>query len=970
MKHIPHLSLLVILISAHMLYSLEIIRGDATTFPYEFTAPITATALQKSTGTFFVGVAAPTDDPTFSIAKALRPNFVSKPQFIGIATDSNVQGTTIEFLTVSDQATGNSIVPFVISPTDIAFQANQVSAIFGDGSAFTQTTTLNDAVGDTTAGIVQIATSMALTTTGVRQPIKSVSDVFAAVRPSTGDFGNVNSGIALMNLASTSTAIIFNTLDAGTGQPGNQAQFLDASSTELSGDNGGGPVAFSTDTEDVNQVALYYDDPFERLYIGVRIATGTDVNDIAKSVVVGYVNDDNALVLEPIVSDNAIDPTGTVPQIVVAENSAAGVGPNLRANYLGVMHTSAGPSYLIVQGGDGQTNQIGNLIFALPLVDDPSDEAIHGTLADKNAELDDFKFTEPAENPDELATANDPAAQVGAGPLPILPSDQISSMIVEGDAIYISIGLEPTPTNDSGIIYSQALFAADGKIIDWTPWTKRASPIDLFPQLNEITSAVDFFAVDASTGNIYIVQTDESEALVGITVWTEQVSTSTALGTALINELNDELNLGCYSALDLPQSVRGFTGPDATLSRYALFGGVNIVVFTRISEAYDEDIDSPQNVINDFEDPTNFLVTKLPPSAGCVQVLEYSRQTSEEGDTNYFFAGTDNGLFAFADAQGNGFNVDLLQTFTQPPFTTNRWQKIPEITGSVIDIKSSGLALYILTFETSAEMPLKNTLYAVSFEPTLEEMFRPFVLPCMNVRTIAQTGTNPVFGTTQLFTGIQIIATGDPADVEVTADKEQLILATNQGLYKSNANQTGANRGIACADDQLGAQWEIIPTTTNVMYTGISGIETPIRHTTWPISVRDKNDCYSFDASSVEQLSGNGDPTIADDTGEVNFAPIFFDADVDTPAFNTLEPITYFFSDGGRRFFIINPTSISSTRTKLSVIPFDTQVWQVKAPHILKYPALQAIQRFFWVETIGMSGVVLAGTNRGVIGLT
>lgn len=967
------------LVNAPTLHSLVIIRGDATTFPYEFSAPITATVLQKSTGTFFVGVADPTDDPTFSIAKALRPNFLSTPKFIGIATDPNVQGTTIEFLTVSDQQrteenqkkiTCNTMLPFVISANNgIAFEATQVSVIFDDGSDFTQTTTLNDAFGNTTAGIVQIATSMTRATTNTPRSVKSVSDVFAAVRPDTGNFGDDDSGIALMSLACTSTTIIFNTLDAQTGQPGNEAQLLDETSTELKGDSDGDDVIFSDSAEDVNQVALYYDDPFERLYIGVRIETGATQGDIAKSVVVGYVDDDNALALEPIVSDAAIDPTG-IDQIVVIKNSASSIGPNLRANNLGVMHTSAGPSYLIVQGGKGQTNQVGNLIFALPLVDDPSDPEIHGTLADKNAELEDFKFIIPAEDPDDLATADDPAAQVGTGSLPILPSNQISNMAVEGDAVYVSIALPPSPTNDSGILYSQALFADDGRIIDWTPWTKQASPVDLFPQLHEVTgevtSGVSFFAVDASTGNIYIVAPIAEEDLVGITAWTEQVSTSTALTTTLINELNDVLELGCYSALDLPQSVRGFTGTDAPLSRYALFGGVNSVIFTRISQAYDQDIDSPQIVINDFEDPENFLVTKLPPQAGCVQVLEYSRQTSDESDTNYFFAGTDNGLFAFANAAGEGFNVDILETLNQPPFTTGRWQKIPEITGSVIDIKSSGLALYILTFETSAETPLKNTLYRVSFEDNLEDMFHPF----MNIRILAQTKTEPVFGTTQLFTGIQIIATGDPANVAVTADKEQLILATNQGLYKSNANQNNANEGIAEADDQNGANWELVQTTTNVMYTGISGIETPIRHTTWPISVRDKNNCYSFDASSIEQLSGNGDPTIADDTGEVDFAPIFFNADVDTPAFNTLEPITYFFSDGGRRFFIINPTGISSTRTKLSVIPFDTQTWRVQAPHILKYPALQAIQRFFWVETIGMSGVVLAGTDRGVIGLT
>lgn len=960
MKHIPSL-LLAMLFSITTLHGLIIIQGDDTEPPYGFTIPITAKVLQKSTGTFFVGLGAGTSgDGTFAISKALRPNFLSTPKFIGIATNDLVNNSAIAFLAVSDQEKCKTIVTYVRGFPTAAFQ--QVFAIFDNGSGFTESindddTDLNDANEDPTAGIVQLAASS--------------DHIFAAVRPETGAFGDDNSGIALMDLSCTGTTIHVNILDAQTGQNGNRAQFLDAFSPQLTGTSGGGDVIFSTDAEDVNKVAFYYDDPFERLYIGVLISTGTHVDDIGKSVVVSHVDDNDALVLQAIAPDSAIDEI--VDHVVVAKNAFDDDGPDLRANHLSVMHTSAGPSYLIVQGGIGKTDEVGNTLYALPLVDNPSDPAVHGTLADKDAELQNFKFVIAATAPDELATKIEPAAQVGSTPLPMLASDQISDMSVVGDAVFISIDKEASEDNDTGILYSQALFAQDGKIIDWTPWTKRASPMDLFPELEETVSGVKFFDVDASTGNIYIVE-QEGE-LVGITAWTEFVVTDTVTDTTpLINKLNESLTYGCYSVLDLPQSVRGFTQDGAPLSRYALFGGVNKVAFARISKAEDTDpmdpeLNTPQTVFTDFSDPENFLITQLPPESGCVQVLEYSRCTADEGDTNYFFAGTDNGLFAFTNTHGEGFGVDILSTFTQPPFSDGEWQKIPEIKGSVIDIKTSGLALYILTFETTAENPLKNTLYAVSFEPTLEEMFSPMF---MNLRTLAQTKTEPVLGSTQLFTGIQIIATGSP-DTETTADKEQLILATNQGLYKSNAQQTKAkngNRGIADAEDQHGAKWQIVPKSTDSMYTGISGIETPIRHTTWPIRVADHNECASLDGSDIEQLSGNGDPDDATNTGEVGFAPLFFNADTDEPAFQALAPITYFFSDGGRRFFMVNPTALSSAQTKLSVIPFDTQAWDLSSPQTLKYPALQSIKRFFWVQTIGMTGQVLAGTDRGVIGLT
>jgi len=968
MKHIPFLYLLAMLINVLSIQSLVIIRGNNTISPYSFSAPITEAVLQKSTGTFFVGLGPglPFSDSNFLISKVFRPNFISQPKFIGIATDFNGQNTCIEFLAVSDQTTCKTILPFVIKGAN-DFTANQVSTIFDNGDSFTQTNSLNDAIGQTSGGIVQLATSMARTST-VRFPSRGISNVFAAVRPNNGNFGDTNSGIAFMSLTCTSTAINVSTLDATTGQSGNVAEFLDKDSEQLKGDTGGA-VEFSTAATDVNQITFYYDDRFERLYIGVRITTGAAAGDIGKSVVVGRVDEANALVLEAIAPDSAIDEATDL--IVVAAHDPTQPAPNLRANHLGVMHTSAGPSYLIVQGGIGQTDEVGNLIFALPLVDNTANPSIHGTLANKDALLQDFKFTIPATLPEQLAFNTDPAAQIGAGPLPMLASDQISNMVVAGDAVFISIAKEPSELNDTGILYSQALFGANGKIIGWTPWTKRASPIDLFPNVTpSVGSGVQLFDVDQTTGNIYLIpaQQDNFEIpiLVGVTGWTEQVSTSTASSTTLIDTLNDALPEGSYSVLDLPQSVRGFTGVGAPLDRYALFGGVNRVVFTRTSRAVNQTVNAPQNVVTDFSDPQNFLVTQLPLQAGCVQVLEYSRQTSDDDNTGYFFAGTENGLFAFANAQGEGFNVSDLSTLDQAPFRGGRWYKIPEIKGSVIDIKTSGHALYILTFETSAETPLKNTLYAVSFEPTLEEMFNPSF---MNIRTLAETKTDPVFGTTQLFTGMQIIATGDPAEVEVTADKEQLILATNQGLYKSNANQANNNEGIADAEDQTAAMWELIQTTSNIMYTGISGIETPIRHTTWPISVQDQNGCRSLEGSNVEQLNSDGDPAESD-TGQVGFAPVFFNANVDTPAFETLPPITYFFSDGGRRFLITNPTASSGIETKLSVIPFDAQSWHVTSPQTLKYPPLRRIERFFWVQTIGMSGIVLAGTNRGVIGLT
>ena len=52
--------------------------------------------------------------------------------------------------------------------------------------------------------------------------------------------------------------------------------------------------------------------------------------------------------------------------------------------------------------------------------------------------------------------------------------------------------------------------------------------------------------------------------------------------------------------------------------------------------------------------------------------------------------------------------------------------------------------------------------------------------------------------------------------------------------------------------------------------------------------------------------------------------------------------------------------------------PFNTLEWRVCAPgqQILLFdPYVVATQRFFWVKQIGITGILMAGTQNGVIAL-
>jgi hypothetical protein len=639
------------------------------------------------------------------------------------------------------------------------------------------------------------------------------------------------------------------------------------------------------------------------------------------------------------------------------------------------MHTSTGPDYLIV---DCAQNNVCNRVFALPLVNDTAnpDSATNGTIADKNSALNSsFKFIIPAtaagELPENDAITN-PEAVVGAGDLPIQSTDTISDMVVVGDGVYVAISKAPTNVNDTGIWYSQALFDSTGKILRWTPWTKRIIPINAFPGITlpggaTHNGSVKFLEIDGATGNVWLVE-GTTEQTVGITNWVTGFGTSDLLTTA-----NATLSRGCYCVLDLDQATRGFL--DTTVHRYVLFGGANQVTFARTTQAIDiSSISSPQTTVTDFSLDENFLNTLLPKKSGCCQVLEYSR-TSTTADEDparanfcFFFAGTDTGLFVFTDIDGNGFNPITLSTLNLAPFTGRFWRKISTIAGSVIDIKTSGAGrtLYVLTSESTPTTPLKSTLFSIPFTDNISSMFA-----LSNIHTIAQTGVGAFTNVVQFY-GIQIIATDDPRAAN-PENKEQLVLATNQGLFRSTASQAGS-ASVATVTNQADAQWMLvaanaIQTTATTAFFGIAGADTPIRNTTWPFSIQDQNGFLTFDRGSIHQFSGNGN--MGGTAPEFNsyFIPAAFNARPQTAEFTTLFPIIYFFSDGGRRFFIYNRTTDPADIVKIGVLPFDINDWNIAQLNVLNNPTLNAINRFYWLKQIGATGILMAGTGNGLVGL-
>ena len=188
---------------------------------------------------------------------------------------------------------------------------------------------------------------------------------------------------------------------------------------------------------------MHWDGKLQRLYIGLQLTTSSGGGNGAKAIVVARVTGCGVLTLYDILNATAALPLGTNTIIAAINGTDESIAISMQ--HIRTMHCSTGPSYLIVNGAVNTPDQVNNLVYAIPLVDICPESPIQGTVANKNAALS-YKhtFMLPAAAEDELTLADDVAAQVGAGPLPIQPTTPISDIVVVGDTVYVSIAQNRT----------------------------------------------------------------------------------------------------------------------------------------------------------------------------------------------------------------------------------------------------------------------------------------------------------------------------------------------------------------------------------------------------------------------------------------------------------------------------------------------------------------------------------------------
>lgn len=379
-----------------------------------------------------------------------------------------------------------SILPVVVKSGE-----DKQVYVFNEGGGLLRSEILNDALNKPTSKIIKMCTA--------DNGVLPGSAIFAAVKNNKDQlFGAPGSGISLLTIQDTVEPSENKTPE--NNAPSTIKRKLKAFNADpadkITKENKAAPFNGAIKALKINHAAqvvsdvidMYWDHHLARLYVAVQVKSNSQFNSGAKAVVVGRLLNDK-IYFKSIVSDAAI----TNNNHIVATGM-----PNDNVSILKVrtMHTSTQLSYLITLGGNGLSTQVGNMLYALPLVDNKREikndkrhqkinsllENSQGTLAKydqepmqyyKNDFYQDRAFLKQANSSFDLLTKNDAAAIIGNGPAPLEADKIISDITVVGDSVFISISDDNTQAKH-GVFYSQPIFDNKGRIVAWTNWQRYA----------------------------------------------------------------------------------------------------------------------------------------------------------------------------------------------------------------------------------------------------------------------------------------------------------------------------------------------------------------------------------------------------------------------------------------------------------------------------------------------------------------
>ncbi len=652
-------------------FSADILRGNAETENESFTFSLQEHIQNTSANNFYVG-AQPGQEGTnttqeFALARISR----NRNQFQGLTPkqvtlnghpdqENPLFDQAISSLTLLESAnrdaTGIDEFPVTVIPSQPATIYFFVDTFNQKRISLDSVSNIPDATGATTSGIINLAGAESQEVTGLR------NQVFAAVKPQEGNFGDNNSGIALIirkltelnpgeeNKFNRKFMRQFIVIDAPTGKTiaNPRAVRLDKTSSVVAIENNLSVME--------NVVSMHWDKSLNRLYIALQVQAGNNVNDGARAVVVARLMGDK-LILTPIVSSAVFD--GANNKIVGARGATVPVS----IHKINTLFTSTALHYLVLLGGNGDPSQTEQTVFALPLVN--SDNAGDtGTIANKNAQPEDTfstggnverfitrNLTQPAIQPAEMITTTDPAAQVGGGPL----EEIIQDVFVRADTVFAIVST-PDEEEKAGIYYSQALFNANGTIKNWTNWERVAGTT------NQVFGA----ALDPSDANFTFMTGNNNDTVntVKRTLWSDGDESGLLQLTQTLDSQYPKSSGGIQNFLNFIPETPGLANISlliATgLSKISLIESgkrMGEIIIPRAGNNFDTTVQFENGTIT--QDIMDTAVVTIFGGAldtiGSITTAEIARN-GEDGDQGWLFVGGINGLAVLSDNTGNGWD--------------------------------------------------------------------------------------------------------------------------------------------------------------------------------------------------------------------------------------------------------------------------------------------------------------------------
>lgn len=503
-------------------------------------------------------------------------------------------------------------------------------------------TSINDAAGNPDATIVGVG---------------NVAGSFAVAAVTNGTFGDVTSGLAFLALQSIQTKEgetqkLVRTLvqiDAPTG--GTTAPIrslpLNVNSSALMITD---PLASITDN-----VVMHWDERLNRLYVGLSVTAGGNATDGGFGVAIISPAPNNAWTIVPIAPATVLG--NTPPNEIIG---GIGAGTQVTINNIKTMGTSTNFSYLIVQGGNGAPDSATNqTVFALPLVNSPTNPAINGTIADKTQtpNLLQGTFSQPAITQPQMTIATDDAAIVGGGSLAAGP---IEDMFVRGDAVFVTV-LNAIAPQLPGVFYSQAIFDNTGKVSTWSQWQRADGSVD-----SVIGATLDNLGdFTTMTGAGQIVKrtqwgTNDGDGLLG--------GPSAQPGQGLISVIGAQLpqaQAGVQGLFDFPASTPGLINSSLLVAT-----GLNTVVLAETGQVI-AGVITPDtgDFLTDMVTFNNGEITQTLPGTGAPKVVTISggalnnigpivsAEIAVGGTNGYLFVGGIGGLAVLANTNSIGWNA-------------------------------------------------------------------------------------------------------------------------------------------------------------------------------------------------------------------------------------------------------------------------------------------------------------------------